>query len=424
MDTKLQSIRGMRDYLPDETEIFRKIEDCLISVLKTHSIKEIKLPIIEYTDLFYKTIGIGTDILEKEMYTFYNKGNKSITLRPEGTAGCVRSALQNNLFSRFLEHKIWYLGPMFRCERPQKGRYRQFYQLGIEIFGLKGIAIELELLIIAYKWWKKLGIQNLIYLEINSIGSCIERENFKKVLINFFKKYESKFDEEMKKTLSNNPLRLLDSKKPLIQSIIHYAPKLFDYLYDDTKIQFQELCSLLNLMNIPFIVNKNLIRGLDYYNNMVFEWKIHKEQSQNAICAGGRYDNLVEQLGGSHVPALGCAVGLDRLYLLIKQSKIFVNTNDNLDIIIVFLDQKYIAYSFKIAEIIRNEFTKLKVKIDFKENKLTKKIQNANKCLTKFMLIIGKKEFEQNAIIIKNLISHTQILISIEQLTSYLKTVL
>ncbi|WP_187306507.1 histidine--tRNA ligase [Buchnera aphidicola] len=420
MNINIQSIRGIHDYLPKDAEKFRNIENILLSILKSYCFQEIKLPLLEKTDLFYRTIGPSTDVLEKEMYNFESKSNEKISLRPEGTISCVRAVIQHNLLKQNLEQRLWYSGPMFRYERPQKGRYRQFYQLGTEIFGISGEEIELELLTINYTWWKKLGIHKLLSLEINSIGSYEERKEFEKKILLFFRKYESIFDHELKTTLLKNPLRLLDSKNPIIKNILFKAPKLFDSLHQDTHLKFKKICILLKLMKIPFIVNKNLIRGLDYYNDLVFEWTINDANTQNTICAGGRYNLLMSKLGGTNTPSLGCAVGLDRLLLLLNKHKIFDKKNNTVDIYIICLENSIQLSVLKISAMIRKKFSKIRIKIDFSSRKLSKKIKHAVNSFSKLMFIFGKKEIMNNCILVKNLIKHTQKNIPIDQVINYL----
>ena len=314
MTPSIQSIRGMNDILPEKTPAWQYLECQLTQIIQSYAYQEIRMPLLENTALFKRAIGDVTDIVEKEMYTFLDRNHESISLRPEGTASCVRACLQHHLLYNQTQ-KLWYSGPMFRYERPQKGRYRQFYHLGVETYGFPGIDVELELILMAARFWEVLGVDKSIVLEINTLGTAAERQQYRNILIDYFKKHLVLLDEDSLRRLENNPLRILDSKKPEMQSIIAAAPRLIDHLTTDSQQRFEQLCHILKSTAIPFRINHRLVRGLDYYNHTVFEWVTEDLGAQGTICAGGRYDTLVSQLGGNPCPAFGFAIGLDRLLL-------------------------------------------------------------------------------------------------------------
>lgn len=296
MAKNIQAIRGMNDYLPADTVIWQRIETILKRVLAGYGYSEIRTPIVEQTPLFRRAIGEVTDVVEKEMYTFDDRNGESVTLRPENTAGCVRAGIEHGLLYN-QEQRVWYLGPMFRYERPQKGRYRQFYQLGAEVFGLQGPDIDAELILLTARWWRELGIFEHVTLELNSIGSLAARANYREALVAFLEQHKDKLDEDCKRRMYSNPLRVLDSKNPEVQQLLNDAPELFDYLDAESKEHFDSLCALLDGAGIKYRINQRLVRGLDYYNRTVFEWVTTALGAQGTVCAGGRYDGLVEQLG-------------------------------------------------------------------------------------------------------------------------------
>jgi len=315
MSKTLQSIRGMHDVLPDQTPAWQQLEAALAETAAAFGYEEIRMPIVEQTGLFARSIGEVTDIVEKEMYTFDDRNGDSLTLRPEGTAGCVRACLQHGLIHN-QQRKLWYIGPMFRHERPQKGRYRQFHQFGIEAFGVAGPELDVELIQMAAMLWDRLGIGD-VRLEINTLGQPEARARHREVLVEYLQSHADALDEEARRRLHENPLRVLDSKNPAIQSILEDAPKLADYLDEASAADFARVRETLDALGIPYRVNPRLVRGLDYYNKLVFEWVTESLGAQGTICAGGRYDGLVEQLGGRGTPAAGFAIGLERLLSMI-----------------------------------------------------------------------------------------------------------
>jgi len=418
-----QSIRGCSDYIPEYMRIWRLIERKIIKVLNSYCYNEIQFPIIENTELFQRTIGVGTDILLKEMYSFKDKKNNSITLRPEGTIGCVRAIIENKLNS-ITENRLWYVGPMFRYERPQKGRYRQFNQLGIEVFGISGPEIELELLMIFSRLLYNLKLSNSIYLEINSIGSKYVRQLYIKDLVIFLKKYETELDEDSKKRIYANPLRVLDTKNKKTQCLLKEAPVILDYLDDKSNFHFEKLCSLMKKVNIKYKINTKLVRGLDYYNDTVFEWKTNTIGSQNTVCGGGRYDTLFQQIGGKSTSAAGCAIGIERLILLIKKESSFLKEVSLFtDIYLFFLKKEIYFTVLKLAENIRRKFPTLKVKADFLVSNISNKLRKANKCNTTVVLILGEKEVLTRTVLVKNLKNNIQTIVSKKELINHLKNI-
>lgn len=319
MAAKIQAIRGMNDILPEHSAIWQGLESVLRVLARQYGYKEIRLPILEKTELFKRCIGGVTDIVEKEMYTFLDRNGDSLSLRPEGTAGCVRAGIEQGLLYKQIQ-RWWYLGPMFRHERPQKGRYRQFHQFGVEVFGLAQPHIDAELILMTARLWDKLGLKHQLSLQINSLGSAVTRKEHKKSLVSYFTKHFNQLDEDSQRRLQTNPLRILDSKNTMMQKLVEAAPQILDFLDEDSQQDFCILQDILKKANICFTINPRLVRGLDYYNKTVFEWVIVAEQAaQNTVCAGGRYDGLVEQLGGYSTPAVGFAIGLERLISLLPE---------------------------------------------------------------------------------------------------------
>ncbi|ASV33216.1 histidine--tRNA ligase [Candidatus Williamhamiltonella defendens] len=420
---KLQAIRGMNDCLPPDSELWEQIENTLKNILATHCYNEIRIPIIETTTLFKRAIGEVTDVVEKEMYTFDDRNSESVTLRPEGTAGCVRAGVEHGLFHN-KEQRFWYIGPMFRYERPQKGRYRQFHQLGVEVFGLYGPDIDAELILMTARFWKKLGILNYVQLELNSIGSIEERARYRESLLKFLEKNKAQLTEEAIHRMHKNSLRLLDSKDQVVQKILADAPLLSEYLNDESKQHFLTLCQFLNESGISYRVNPYLVRGLDYYNKTVFEWVTNHLGSQGAICAGGRYDGLVEQLGGKDsTPAVGFAIGLERLVLLVKKVNPDFYLSPKLDVYFVSENNTSRAKAIKLAEKIRDSLPQLKLKLHYGKQKISKQLSSANKCSATFALILGENEIAKQKIVIKNLLTGEQNLLMQEDLILFLNKI-
>ncbi|AKC60678.1 histidine--tRNA ligase [Blochmannia endosymbiont of Camponotus (Colobopsis) obliquus] len=410
MSTILQAVRGMRDVLPNDTPLWQYIEDIFKSVLITYGYNEIKLPILENTSLFSRAIGSTTDVVEKEMYTFDDCNGVSLTLRPEGTAGCVRAGIEHNLFfSR--EQRLWCLGPMFRHERPQKGRLRQFYQLNVEVFGQQGPDIDFELIMMTYRFWRLLGISDYVYLELNSIGSFNTRLAYRQALVNFLTPYLDLLDKDSRRRFYCNPMRLLDSKNVAEQHFLKEAPSLFEYLDEESHVHFSQLCKLLDLSGIKYKINTRLVRGLDYYNRTVFEWFYENVDSHCIFCAGGRYDTLVEQLGGRKTPAIGFAIGIERLILLINDVNIGLHSNArllHLDIYLISVDECLKGSAILLAERIRDALPSLRVITNHGGGSLKKQLSRANKNGARIALILGKKEFLMKHVLIRDLHSGVQ----------------
>jgi len=389
----IRPVKGMHDYTPFDVLVWKYVEDIIKKVLHSYCYNEIRFPILEKTSLFTRGIGDVTDIIEKEMYSFKDKKNSSVTLRPEGTVGCMRSCINHGII-RNSEQKLWYLGPMFRYEKPQHGRYRQFYQLGIEVLGLIGPDIDLEIILLVEKILKTLNVSKNVQLELNSIGSYQSRVRYKKVLFSYFKKYESCLDRDCQRRLYINPIRILDSKNDNVMSIIKNAPMLIDFLDKDSLIHFENLCKLISDMGVAYTINYRLVRGLDYYNRTVFEWKTNKLGSKDTICAGGRYDNLSESLGTVFTPAVGCAIGMERLILLINSSE-NVNIYKIIDVYIIFLEKSMQIEAIKLSENIRTELPNKRVKTNFSSGNLKKQFNKANKLKSRLVLLLGPNEISQ-----------------------------
>jgi len=394
---KIQAVRGMQDLLPEKKAIFRLIDEAARSVFQSYGYKEIGLPIIEETGLFERLVGRATDIVEKEMYTFQDRNGESITLRPEGTAGCARFAEQNGLLFNQIQ-RFWYQGPMFRYERPQRGRYRQFEQLGAECFGIPTPDIDAEIILLNARIFRLLGLDGDITLELNSLGNSESRESFKYDLVEYLTKYKSDLDIDSQRRLIANPLRILDSKDPTTQSIMLEAPKLLDYLDSESKAHFESLKTMLGECGLDFVLNPNIVRGLDYYNKTVFEWTTKLLGAQATVSGGGRYDNLVNQLGGRDTPGIGFAVGLDRLALLLEQKSYEVKKPD---IYFVSPELKYRSLVLCIAEKLKDQIPSLSIIVHCGESKMKAQMKKADSSGARMALILGEDESSEGKISIK-----------------------
>ncbi|MCC4307350.1 histidine--tRNA ligase [Alcanivorax marinus] len=318
MSKKIASVRGMNDVLPEQTPLWQWLEQRARTVLAAYGYREIRMPIVERTELFARGIGEVTDIVEKEMYTFEDRSGDSLTLRPEGTAGCVRAAEEHGLLYNQTQ-RLWYTGPMFRHERPQAGRYRQFHQIGVETFGMEGPDIDAEVILLTARLWKDLGLADQVTLELNTLGDPDDRARYRDALVAFLREHRERLDEDSKNRLERNPLRVLDSKDPGTREVLQDAPRLADHLGDAARDHFEQLKALLEAAGVDYVINPNLVRGLDYYGRTVFEWTTDALGAQGTVCAGGRYDGLVQQLGGKPTPAVGFGMGLERLVLLLEK---------------------------------------------------------------------------------------------------------
>ncbi len=408
MAKNIQAIRGMNDYLPADTIVWQRIESTLKRILTNYGISEIRTPIVEHTPLFQRAIGEVTDVVEKEMYSFQDRGDESLTLRPEGTAGCVRAGIERGLLYN-QEQRLWYIGPMFRYERPQKGRYRQFHQLGAEIFGLSGPDIDAELIMMTARWWRELGIAEHVTLELNSIGSLQARAKYREALVAFLEQHKEKLDEDCKRRMYTNPLRVLDSKDQDVQTLLNDAPELFDYLDEESKIHFDGLRAILDAAGIKYRVNQRLVRGLDYYNRTVFEWVTTALGAQGTVCAGGRYDGLVEQLGGHNTPAVGFAMGLERMVLLVQEvNPDFVKDAAVTDVYLAsFGDGSQVA-AMLLAEQIRDSLPGVRIMTNYGGGNFKKQLGRADKNGARIALILGEDEIANGTVTVKELATGEQ----------------
>jgi histidyl-tRNA synthetase len=397
----IQAIRGMNDILPAQAKIWRTIESTIVQCLSLYGYHEIRLPFLENTQLFKRSIGEVTDIVEKEMYTFNDLNGESISLRPEGTAGCVRAGLQHGLFHN-QQQKLWYLGPMFRHEKPQKGRYRQFNQLGIEAYGYAGFGIELEMLALSYRLWQKLDLASSIQLKINTLGDLEERQVYRELLVAYCRENYDQLDEDSKRRLEKNPLRILDSKNPAMQDLIKAAPRLNQCLGESSQAHFDSLCAGLKALEIPYIIDPFLVRGLDYYSHTVFEWTTDELGSQGTVCAGGRYDKLIEQLGGGTTSAVGFAIGLDRLVLLKEAAALENAVATNAQIFVIVDGEHAVTQALTISEFLRSRFN-CNIVINFGGGSFKSQFKKADKSGAKLALIFGEQELIDKTVSIKNL---------------------
>ncbi|VFP83673.1 histidine--tRNA ligase [Buchnera aphidicola] len=416
MGIKYQSIRGMHDLLPVDTYYLSTIEKIIKNILNSHAYSEIRFPVVEKTQLFEKAIGNNTDIIHKEMYNFWDKKQQKISLRPEGTVSCIRACIQNNIFYNSKIQKLWYHGPMFRYERPQKGRFRQFYQLGVELFGLQNYIIDYEIIMLTIKIWQKLNLLKYLKLEINSIGHISDRKKFALDLINFFKKNISQLTQHEKNLLFTNPVRILDSKNTDIQKLLKSAPILNNYLNINSYMRFKKLCNLLKQSKIDYKINNQLVRGLDYYNDTVFEWTSKYLGSQNTICAGGRYDNLVEYLGGKKNSAIGFAIGMDRLLILKKIFNPNYFKNFFIDINVIFLESIYSIFAMYISDKLRLIWPKLRINTSLQLFKKNSHKNKSKKIESNFILTLESKMLNINKISVKNVFKKTNKIISINRI--------
>ena len=404
MAEKIQSIRGMHDILPEESARWQWFETTVRETVQSYGYSEIRMPVLEMTDLFCRSIGEVTDIVEKEMYTFADRNGDSLTLRPEGTASCVRAAMQHGLLHN-QQQRLWYMGPMFRHERPQKGRYRQFHQVGIESFGMSGADIEAEHLLMTARLWKNLGLDD-IELQINTLGSNAARTAYKTQLVDYLTKYETSLDEDSQRRLHTNPLRILDSKNPHMQSIIEAAPRLMDHLDDESHRHFEQLKKLLETAGISYVVNTRLVRGLDYYCKTVYEWVTDTLGAQGTVCAGGRYDGLVSQLGGRETPAAGFAMGIERLLSMLEDR--LVDVQHRADIYIAMQGEAAELQGLVVAEQIHERYPSLQVQTNCGGGSFKSQLKKADKSQAAVALIIGEQEAADNNIIIKPLRKDTE----------------
>ena len=389
MSNTLQAIRGMNDILPQQSYLWQFVEDSVRGVLESYGYREIRMPILEKTELFKRSIGEVTDIVEKEMYTFEDRNGDSLTLRPEGTAGCVRACIQNSLLNSQVQ-RLWYAGPMFRHERPQKGRYRQFHQIGVEVFGLQGPDIDAELLMLMARLWRRLGLQQ-VRLQVNSLGTPAARAAFREALVDYLQAHHARLDEDSRRRLSSNPLRILDSKNEDVQAVLAGAPLLSDFIDDESREHFAQLCALLDAAGIDYEINPRLVRGLDYYGRTVFEWVTDQLGAQGTVCAGGRYDALVEYLGGNATPAVGFAMGLERLIALLEQQQAAV-PNDDPQVYIVTLGEAAQREGLLLSERLREALPRLRIVTHCGGGSFKSQFKKADRSGARYALVLGDDE--------------------------------
>ena len=401
MTNNIQAIRGMHDVLPEQTPLWQYAEHKLREVLSVYGYSEIRLPVLEKTELFKRSIGEVTDIVEKEMYTFDDRNGDSLTLRPEGTAGCLRACLEHGLLHNQV-HRLWYYGPMYRHERPQKGRYRQFIQLGVETYGMSGPDIDAELILIMDRLWKKLGIRDNVRLQINSLGTIAERQVYRVVLVNYFKAHLDELDEDSLRRLETNPLRILDTKNPAMQQLVENAPELMAHLGEESLAHFNGLTAILDSLGVSYEITTRLVRGLDYYSKTVFEWVTDELGSQGTICAGGRYDSLIEQLGGKPNFAVGFAMGMERLLALVELAG-NVPLERSIDVYMIRVGELAEKEGLRLAEEIRNEVPGLKLQVNCGGGSFKSQFKKADKIGAEYAIILGDDEVSRKELAIKSL---------------------
>jgi len=396
----LQAIRGMNDILPGDISLWQGLEATVRAVLTAYGYREIRLPLLEKTELFARSIGEVTDIVEKEMYTFSDRNGDSLTLRPEGTAGCVRASIEHGLLHN-QSQRLWYSGPMFRHERPQKGRYRQFHQIGAEVYGMTGPDIDAELICMTARFWKQLGIQDVV-LQINSLGSSAARAVYREQLANYFKAHEDALDEDSRRRLYSNPLRILDTKNSAMQAIVAGAPLLGEFLDEESRLHFEHLQELLEAVGISYEVNPRLVRGLDYYCKTVFEWVTDRLGAQGTVCAGGRYDGLVEQLGGQAVPGVGFAMGMERLVAMLSESG-YAGLDPCPHAYLVMVGEAAERCGRVLAERVRDQLPGLRLQVNCGGGSFKAQLKRADRSRARLALILGENEIQARQITVKPL---------------------
>lgn len=401
MSKTIQSVRGMNDLLPAQSPLWHRLEAALRALMARYGYDEIRMPIVEKTELFARAVGEVTDIVEKEMYTFLDREKESLSLRPEGTASCVRAGIEHGLLYN-QEQRLWYMGPMFRHERPQKGRYRQFHQLGVETFGIPGPDVDAELILMTARLWRELGFADKVELHLNSLGSNEARKAYREKLVAFLRQHEAVLDEDCKRRLETNPLRVLDSKNPDVQAVLKDAPQLIDCLDPESQAHFDGLKRILDAAGVRYVVNPRLVRGLDYYNRTVFEWMTDALGAQGTICGGGRYDGLVEQLGGHATTACGFAMGLERIVLLLEVVH-GASAPTPADVFVAALGAQAETAVFPISEQLRETMPQLRLVQGHGGGNLKKLLKRADRSGARFAVIVGDSELERGVAAVKPL---------------------
>lgn len=403
MSKKIQAIRGMNDIKPNETPVWQYLEGTVKELLASYGYSEIRMPIVEQTNLFKRSIGEVTDIVEKEMYTFDDRNGDSLTLRPEGTASCVRACEEHGLLYNQTQ-RLWYTGPMFRHERPQKGRYRQFHQIGVETFGIASADIDAEVILLTARLWKMLGLQDAVTLQLNTLGSNEARAEYKDALVAYLSERKDQLDEDSLRRLDSNPLRILDSKNEQTQALLVDAPQLHDHLDDESREHFAKLRSVLDAAGVKYEINQRLVRGLDYYCKTVFEWVTDKLGAQGTVCAGGRYDGLVEQLGGKTTPAVGFAMGVERLILMLETLELIPQAVLNtLDVYVCALGDGADQAALLLSDQIRNEHEWLRIQTHCGGGSFKSQMKKADKSGARFAILLGESEIAEQQATVKDL---------------------
>lgn len=400
MSKTIQSIRGMHDVLPEQSPAWQAFEAIVADIMQRYGYSEIRTPSVESTDLFCRSIGEVTDIVEKEMYTFEDRNGDMLTLRPEGTASCVRAGIEHGILHNQIQ-RLWYMGPMFRHERPQKGRYRQFHQFGVEVFGIASADIDAELILMCARLWRELGLKD-IELQLNTLGSNQAREQYRNKLVDYLNDFKHELDEDSLRRLDSNPLRILDSKNPQLKKIIDDAPTLLEYLDEESEQHFSALRSILDAAGVAYTINPRLVRGLDYYCKTVFEWVTTSLGAQGTVCAGGRYDGLVKQLGGRETPAAGFAMGIERLLALIEGQGIAQQTHA-VDISFILQGENANRDGLVLAEKLRNELPELRLQVNCGGGSFKSQMKKADKSGARYALILGESEMAEDKIAVKDL---------------------
>ena len=391
----IQSVKGMHDVLPVEGNTLDFIEQCACRVMESFGYQRIRLPILEKTELFKRLIGEVTDIVEKEMYSFEDVGGERLSLRPEGTASCVRACLQHGLVGKGQQQRVWYSGPFFRRERPQKGRYRQFHQVGVEAIGFEGPDVDAELLLMNALLWERLGLQDVFVLKLNTLGDAPTRARYREVLIDYLLAHQSELDENARKRIHSNPLRVLDSKDEGTRAVVANAPRIADYLTTECKVHFDRLKAILTEASIAFEEDEHLVRGLDYYTRTVFEW-VSAEDGMT-VCAGGRYDGLIEQLGGNPVPAAGFACGIERVCAAYRGSLELRQA----DVYLIITDEQYQGLGQSLALSLRREVEQLDIVVACGGGSVKSQMKRADKSGARFALILGEEELKDRQITVR-----------------------
>jgi len=389
----LQAIRGMNDILPEQTPAWRYLERTFAGLLDGYGYSEIRLPILEFTELFARGIGEGTDVVDKEMYTFLDRNGESLTMRPEGTAGCVRAVLEHGLSGGGQVQKLWYTGPMFRYEKPQKGRYRQFHQIGVEVFNLPGPDIDAELIILTWRLWQKLGMADAVTLQLNTLGSSEARARYREALVAYLQERFEQLDEDSQRRMTTNPLRILDSKVESTQALLIGAPTLHDYLDEESIVHFEGLKARLDAVGLRYEINQKLVRGLDYYCRTAFEWVTDKLGAQGTVCGGGRYDGLVSQFGGKPTPGVGFAMGVERLVLLLETLGVIpAELNRPADLYVCAFGEPAELAALTLAEQLRSAIPGIRLLVNAGAGSFKSQFKKADKSGARFALILGEDE--------------------------------